>query len=85
MEKALTIAKTHKLTSHIRVIKEKMAVFVSGSQEDLKRCFTRAKDEVIEAYAPILGIDFGTTNSVAAIFNKQSKTVERNHSKFTGE
>lgn len=76
LEKALSIAKAHNLTSHIRVIQDKMAELLSGSEEDLKRCFTKARDEVLSSYSSIFGIDFGTTNSVAAIFNKKSKEVD---------
>lgn len=76
LEKALAIANAHKLTSHIRVIQDKMTELLSGSEEDLKLCFTKARDEVLSSYTPVFGIDFGTTNSVVAIFNKKSKKVE---------
>lgn len=76
LEKALSVAKTHNLTSHIRVLQDKIAECLSGSEEDLKRCFTKAIDEVLSLYSSVFGIDFGTTNSVAAIFNKKNKKVE---------
>lgn len=76
LEKALSIAKTHNLTSHFRVIQDRMSELLSGSEEDLKRCFTKARDEVLSSYSPVFGIDFGTTNSIAAIFNKKSKKEE---------
>ncbi|MCK4245109.1 MAG: Hsp70 family protein, partial [Candidatus Omnitrophica bacterium] len=76
LEKALSIAKTHNLTTHIRVIQDKITECLSGSEEDLKQCFTTAKDEVLGSYSPAFGIDFGTTNSVAAIFNKRSRKVK---------
>jgi hypothetical protein len=76
LDKALSIARTHDLTSHIRVIQDKIAECLSGSEEDLRRCFTKARDEVLSSYSPVFGIDFGTTNSVAAIFNKKSRKVE---------
>jgi molecular chaperone DnaK len=75
-EKALSIAKAHNLTSYIRAIQDKMAELLSGSEKDLERCFTTARDEVLSSYSPVFGIDFGTTNSVAAIFNKKNKKVE---------
>jgi molecular chaperone DnaK len=53
-----------------------MAELFSGSEKDLERCFTKARDEVLSSYSPVFGIDFGTTNSVVAIFNKKSKKVE---------
>ncbi|HUV79480.1 MAG TPA: Hsp70 family protein [Candidatus Bathyarchaeia archaeon] len=76
LQKALSVAKTYNLTSHIRVIQNKIAESLSGSEEDLKRLFTKAKDEVLGSYSQVFGIDFGTTNSVAAIFNKRSRKVE---------
>jgi molecular chaperone DnaK len=76
VEKALLIAKNHNMASHIRVLEAKMAELVSGSQEDLNTCFAQAKDEVLNSYCCTFGIDFGTTNSVVAIFNKINKKVE---------
>jgi molecular chaperone DnaK len=76
LEKALTIATTYQLTSHIRVIHEKMAGLVLGSKKDLENYFTIAKDEILSSYSPIIGIDFGTTNSVVAIFNTKRTKVE---------
>ncbi|MFW9917359.1 MAG: Hsp70 family protein [Candidatus Thorarchaeota archaeon] len=76
LEKALSIATAHKLTSHIRIIKEKISEFVLGGEKDLERCFINARDEVLDSYSQTIGIDFGTTNSVAAIFNKKNKKVE---------
>ncbi|RZB29365.1 MAG: molecular chaperone DnaK [Candidatus Argoarchaeum ethanivorans] len=76
LEKALSIAKTYDLTSHIRVIQDKITEHLLGSETDLKRLFTRAMDEVLGSYSQVFGIDFGTTNSVAAIFNKKSKEAE---------
>jgi len=76
LEKALSIATTHKLTSYIKIIKEKIAEFVLGSEQDLEQCFINARDEVLGSYSQTIGIDFGTTNSVAAIFNKKTKKVE---------
>ena len=76
LEQALEIATAHGLTSHIRVIKEKMAGLSLASEKDLARCFASAHDEVLDTYASVIGIDFGTTNSVVAIFNKTSKKAE---------
>jgi len=76
LEKALSLATTHNLTSHIRVIKEKMAIFLKGSEKDLEQCFTNAREEILVSYSKVIGIDFGTTNSVVAIFNKKSKKIE---------
>lgn len=76
LEKAMSIAKTYNLTTHLKEINEKIARYLSGSEADLKRCFTVSRDEISSSYSPVLGIDFGTTNSVGAIFNKKSKKVE---------
>ncbi|NNJ09471.1 Hsp70 family protein [Chloroflexales bacterium ZM16-3] len=76
LERALSVATAHKLHSQIRVIKEKMAALGMSNVQDLDQCFTIARDDVIGRYVPLIGIDFGTTNSVAAIFNTQSKRAE---------
>jgi molecular chaperone DnaK len=76
LEKALSLATIHKLTSHVRIIKERISEFVLGSEKDLELWFINARDEVLGSYSRTIGIDFGTTNSVAAIFNKKTKKVE---------
>jgi molecular chaperone DnaK len=76
LEKALSIATAHHLTSHSRIIRERMAACMVGSEKDLEQCFARAKDDVLGSYSSVIGLDFGTTNSVAAIFNKTSGKVE---------
>ncbi len=76
LEQALSIARTHNLTSHKRVIENRMAGLMSGNEKDLERCFNKARKQVLDSYPSIIGIDFGTTNSVVAIFNKSNETVE---------
>ncbi len=76
LEKALSIAEAHKLSSHVRAIWERMSVFVLGSEGDLEECFINARNEVFESYSQTMGIDFGTTNSVVAIFNKKTQKAE---------
>lgn len=76
LEKALSIAKINDFTSHIKVIQKRISKLFSGTEEDLIRLFTQARDEIISSYSPVFGIDFGTTNSVSAIFNNISKDVE---------
>jgi molecular chaperone DnaK (HSP70)/S1-C subfamily serine protease len=76
LEKALQIATTRKLASHIRAIKERMAEIVVGGESDLETHFTNARKEILGRYSPIMGVDFGTTNSVVAIFNKGSRNAE---------
>ncbi len=76
LEEALSISKTYNLPTHKRLIQEQIDKLVSGNEEDLTRCFTQAKNENLARYSSIFGIDFGTTNSVVAIFNRTSKQVE---------
>ena len=76
LERALSIAKARNLTSHVRAIEETLAKISRGNREDLERCFKKAREEVLGSYSPIFGIDFGTTNSAAVIFNKKSREVE---------
>lgn len=76
LEKAMSIAKTYNLTTHLKEINEKIARHLSGSEADLKKYFTASREEIESSYSSVLGIDFGTTNSVGAIFNKKSKEVE---------
>ncbi len=76
LEEALSIATAQRLTSHSRIIRERMAACLVGSEKDLELCFARARDDVLGSYSSVIGIDFGTTNSVAAIFNKTSGKVE---------
>lgn len=76
LERALDLATIHQLPSHIRAIKERLSEFACGSVHDLEGYFAIAKDEVLNSYVMLIGIDFGTTNSVVAIFNRNSRTVE---------
>ena len=76
LEKALLIAKQHNLPSHIRVLENRLSKHYNGDEKDLDKFFTQAKDEVMISYCKIFGMDFGTTNSVAAIYNKKNKEVE---------
>ena len=76
LEQALSIATTHRLTSHIRVLQEKISEFKIGNRGDLQKCFVDARNTVSDTYSKTIGIDFGTSNSVTAIFNLKTKKVE---------
>jgi len=76
LEKALSLAKTHGLMTHERILRKKMETLITGSKSDLIKVYGQAKAEVLSTYSPVLGIDFGTTNSVVALFNKISGKVE---------
>lgn len=76
LEKALSISTNYNLTTHSRLIQEEIDKLVLGNEEDLILYFNKAKSSVSESYSPVFGIDFGTTNSVVAVFNKANKQVE---------
>ena len=76
LDLALSLATTHGLSSHARVIQERVEDLISGSEQDLAQAYEEAKSQVVGSYSCVIGIDFGTTNSVVALFNKESKKVE---------
>jgi molecular chaperone DnaK len=76
LEKALAIATRHGLASHVRAIEARMEEWISGNRRDLVRAYAEARAHVEGLYTPVLGIDFGTTNSVVALFNRESEQVE---------
>ena len=76
LEKAMSIAKTYNLTTHMKEIKDRISRQLSGSEADLEKYFLQSKSAILKCYSPVLGIDFGTTNSVGAVFNKKTKAVE---------
>lgn len=76
LEKAMSIAQAHHLSTHIREIGDAISRYLTGTEADLKKCFAVSKEAIASSYSPVLGIDFGTTNSTVAIFNKKTKKVE---------
>ncbi len=76
LEKALSLATTHDLVSYVEIIEGRIAELVTGSEDDLDQYFARAKEDVLETYAETIGIDFGTTNSVVAVFNRETEKAE---------
>ena len=76
LEEAMAIAKSQNLAAHMKIIGDRINCQVSGSEEDVKKCFKDAKREVESTYTLTIGVDFGTTTSVGAIFNKRTKKVE---------
>ena len=61
-----------KLTDLEAQIDQAMESLTRGSQEEVKECAIRAKKTILDTYSSCLGIDFGTTNSVGAIYNKKT-------------
>lgn len=76
LEKALAIAEAHQFSTHIREINKKISHSLAGNQADLEKCFVTAKEVVASAYSSVLGIDFGTTNSTIAVFNRIANKIE---------
>jgi len=76
LEKAMAIATSHGLASHVRAIEARIEEWISGSEQDLVTSYAEAKAHVEALYTLVLGIDFGTTNSVVALFNRESEQVE---------
>ena len=75
-QKALDIATQNELLVQERKIQALIAELTTGNKSDLEKYYNFARSKVINSYSPILGIDFGTSNSVGAIFNKKTQKVE---------
>jgi len=76
LDRALEVARTYNLNKHVGYIQEKIEEYLSSHAELLETEYARAKAEVVSLYSTIIGIDFGTTNSAAAIYNIQDRKVE---------
>ena len=76
LEKALSIARTYNITTYINEINDRISRYQLENENNLKNYFSTSKEEVLSSYSPVLGIDFGTTNSIGALFNKKTKKVE---------
>ncbi|MCE5197338.1 MAG: Hsp70 family protein [Negativicutes bacterium] len=76
LENAMSIAQKYHLPDQIKQIEEAMAKQLRGTAVDLQKWFAAAKEIVAASYTPVLGIDFGTSNSTAAIFQKKIKKLQ---------
>lgn len=76
LQKALEIATQNDLLIQERRINELIKELITGSKDDLEKFYKISRSKVLSTYSPILGIDFGTSNSVGAIFNKIKQKVE---------
>lgn len=76
LEQAGVFACSGKFPIYKQLIEERVRAFLETKKETILTCLREAEREVRAAYAPCLGIDFGMTNSVAAIFRKDEEKVE---------
>jgi molecular chaperone DnaK len=76
LEKAKSIANDHNLFKHLKLIDSKIEELIQGNTDDIVKHLKDAEKEVIESYTHCLGIDFGTTNSIGAVYNKVSQKIE---------
>ena len=76
LEEALSLATTLGLVSYVEIIEGRIAELASGNQGELKSYLATAREDVLETYSQTIGIDFGTTNSVVAVFNKKTEKAE---------
>lgn len=75
-EKALDIAKKYRQPDLEAYVQAQITEYLAGKTEFLEREYEKAREEVTRTYSPVIGIDFGTTNSAAAVYNKVSQQVE---------
>jgi len=75
-EQALDIAKKYRQPDLEAYVQGKITEYMAGKTEFLEREYEKAREEITRTYSPVIGIDFGTTNSAAAIYNKVSQQVE---------
>ncbi len=76
LETAKSIAHSHGLFTHENQIDLRLSKLLTGNTEDVLKCLQEAESMIVSAYSPCLGIDFGTTNSVGAVYNKAQRKVE---------
>ena len=76
LQKALNIATQNNLFIQVAKINKLIAELITGSKADIEKFYKISRSKVLSLYSPILGIDFGTSNSVGAIFNKITQKVE---------
>ena len=76
LQKALKIAEQNQLISYESKISSLIDKLVTGNKKDLDQAYIIAKRNVLNQYSDILGIDFGTSNSVGAVFNKKKQKVQ---------
>ena len=76
LDNAKAIAHARELTDLESQIDQHLALLMRGSEEDILICIKKAGDTVLDTYSFCLGIDFGTTNSVGAIYNKKTGRTE---------
>jgi molecular chaperone DnaK len=75
-EKALDIVNKYNKPELEASVRGKINDYMAEKSGFLVQEYKKAWEEISNTYSPIIGIDFGTTNSAAAIFNKFSQQVE---------
>ncbi|OJJ19540.1 hypothetical protein BKI52_22295 [marine bacterium AO1-C] len=76
LQEALRIARERNDAFKVGVIEKKLSSFKAIPDEELEASYQQALQHVDRQYAPILGIDFGTSTSVCAVYNVQTRKVE---------
>jgi molecular chaperone DnaK len=76
LKEALQIAESRNDIVNVQVIQKKLEGFKTVSQTDLESEFEQALKKTMNKYSKIIGIDFGTSTSVCAIYNRELHKVE---------
>ena len=76
IERAKKLAADYHLPELEQKASELLDEILNGRLEVARGLVASVDAELEETYSPVLGIDFGTTNSVCAIFDKKSRCAE---------
>ena len=76
VERAKNLARNYQLPELEQKAAEILEKLQNGCIDKARECLVEVDKELKETYSPYLGIDFGTTNSVGALFNKKNQTTE---------
>ena len=74
--KALVIAEDNNLVIYKKKIQKLIDELTNSNEVDIKLYYQQAIKNVKKLYCLKIGVDFGTSNSVASIYNIKSKKVE---------
>lgn len=76
LKEALQIAENRNDRINVQVIEKKLEGFKIYSQQELENDYQQVFKNTIGKYSKIVGIDFGTSTSVCAIYNCESHKIE---------
>lgn len=76
LKQALQIAKDQNNEVKVQVIQKKIDGFQTVSQTELENDYQQALKKILNKYSKTIGIDFGTTTSVCAVYNRESNKIE---------